>query len=265
MNNLEEHGLSSRYLVKDLDGDSSKEVQNDDGGLNGQGEMSPSSFSSEGLDLDQIASRSGLPPVELPRASCSADAENLLRKLGRMAAGDEPWIPIGTLGPLPILGHFNPASDDTWGIPDYLCVKVVISKSSYATIFEDLQSRLDFKPLSAISPLEELIPPPASAEPNSILNWFSNNYPLSDSEKEKWHALTVENEAIEVQCSTHYKGLPRHYGVAFFYLLNGKLCFNPDEAPNQTSFAEQLLEKHVVYPMHEGDGVLYLLCENEKV
>ena len=119
--------------------------------------------------MDQIAIKSGLPPVHLPRESCSADAENLLRTIGRMPSGDEPWVPIGTVGPLLILGHFNPASDDTWGIPDYLCVKVVISKLSYMTIFEDLQSRLDFKPLSAISPLEDILPPPASAEPISIL------------------------------------------------------------------------------------------------
>ena len=127
-------------------------------------DMSSESISEE-LELDQIANLSGIPPVQLLRASCSVDAENLLRKLGRMPSGDEPWIPIGALGPFPILGHFNPVSDDTWGIPDYLCVKVVISKSNYFKIFEDLQSRLDFKPLSAISPLEEILPPPPSSDP----------------------------------------------------------------------------------------------------
>ncbi|NRB44986.1 MAG: Flp pilus assembly complex ATPase component TadA, partial [Verrucomicrobiales bacterium] len=270
MNNLDKNDVSSRFLVTeltDLDGSSSKEIQDDillDNKVEHEINMNPESVSEE-RGLNQIGRNSGLPPVQLPRTSCSTDAENLLRKIGRMPSGDEPWIPIGTLGPLLILGHFNPTSDDTWGIPDYLCVKVVISKSSYTTIFEDLQSRLDFKPLSAISPLEKLLPPPDSAEPISILNWFSNNYPLTESEKDKWHALTVENEEIEVLSPADYKGLPRHYGVAFFYLLNGKACFNPDEAPNQTTFAEQLLEKHVVYPMHEGDGVLYLLCENEKV
>ena len=270
MNNLEENDLDSRLLVTqiaDKDGDSSKKNEGnflvDDKVKNGV-DMNSTSIS-EGSDLDQIASCSGLPPVQLLRSSCSADAENLLRKLGRMPSGDEPWIPIGTLGPLPILGHFNPVSDDAWGIPDYLCVKVVISKSNYETIFEDLQSRLDFKPLSAISPLEKLLPPPPSSEPISILNWFANNYPLNDSEKDKWHTLTVDNEGIEVLRPADYKGLPRHYGVAFFYLLNGRPCFNPDEAPNQTGFADQLLEKHIVYPMHEGDGILYLLCENEKV
>ena len=270
MNNLDKNDVSSRFLVTeltDLDGSSSKEIQDDillDNKVEHEINMNPESVSEE-RGLNQIGRNSGLPPVQLPRTSCSADAENLLRKIGRMPSGDEPWIPIGTLGPLLILGHFNPTSDDTWGIPDYLCVKVVISKSSYTTIFEDLQSRLDFKPLSAISPLEKLLPPPDSAEPISILNWFSNNYPLTESEKDKWHALAVENEGIEVLSPADYKGLPRHYGVAFFYLLNGKACFNPDEAPNQTTFAEQLLEKHVVYPMHEGDGVLYLLCENEKI
>ena len=270
MNNPEEYGSNSRFLVTELtdfDGNSSEQLQDDPskGSEIHQGAGESKQSSSEELDMDQIAIKSGLPPVHLPRESCSADAENLLRTIGRMPSGDEPWVPIGTVGPLLILGHFNPASDDTWGIPDYLCVKVVISKLSYMTIFEDLQSRLDFKPLSAISPLEDILPPPASAEPISILNWFINNYPLTDSEKDKWNALVIENEGIEVMSPTDYKGLPRHYGVAFFYLLNGKPCFNPDDAPNQTAFSDQLLEKHVVYPMYEGDGVLYLLCENEKV
>ncbi|MDA7605531.1 GspE/PulE family protein [Verrucomicrobiales bacterium] len=270
MNNLEEKNLGSRLLVTDLtdpDENTAKEVLSDvlPGSKPVHGTDMSSESISEELELDQIANLSGIPPVQLLRASCSADAENLLRKLGRMPSGDEPWIPIGALGPFPILGHFNPVSDDTWGIPDYLCVKVVISKSNYFKIFEDLQSRLDFKPLSAISPLEEILPPPPSSDPISILNWFTNNYPLNDSEKDKWHALTIENEGTEVLRPVDYKGLPRHYGVAFFYLLNGKPCFNPDEAPNQTTFADQLLEKHIVYPMYEGDGVLYLLCENEKV
>ena len=136
MDNLEDKNLGSRFLVTDLndpDGNTAKDVLSDflpDSKPVHGTDMSSESISEE-LELDQIANLSGIPPVQLLRASCSADAENLLRKLGRMPSGDEPWIPIGALGPFPILGHFNPVSDDTWGIPDYLCVKVVISKSNY--------------------------------------------------------------------------------------------------------------------------------------
>ena len=58
------------------------------------------------------------------------------------------------MGPLIIIAHYDPDTEDTWGIPDLLCVKVVISSEKYMVLLEDLQSRFDFKPLSAISPLD---------------------------------------------------------------------------------------------------------------
>ena len=39
------------------------------------------------VNLEELAERHGLMPVVLPRNSCSAAAENLLRKLGRAATG----------------------------------------------------------------------------------------------------------------------------------------------------------------------------------
>ena len=62
-----------------------------------------------------------------------------------------------------------------------------------------------------------------------------------------------------------YKGLPRHYAVAFYSLLKEQLCFNPEEVPVQNSFSEQLLEKHGVYPLFVGQRFIYLLCENPKI
>ena len=215
--------------------------------------------------IEQIASRNGLPPVRLPRSSCPADAETLLRKLGRSASGPEPWLPVGTLGPLLILGHYNPSFTETWGIPEFLCVKVVIPQDLYATINEDLQKRLEYKPLSQVSTVEHLSAPPSTSTPHSILDWFLANYPMDDSEKSKWEGLIAENQTVDVQNSGDYKGLEKHFGVAFVYMLTRQPCFNPEEAPSQSTFPDQLLEKHIVYPMFEGEGVLYLLTESPSV
>ncbi len=215
--------------------------------------------------IEQIAARNGLPPVRLPRSSCPADAETLLRRLGRTASGPEPWLPVGTLGPLVILGHYNPSFTETWGIPDFLCVRVVIPQDLYVEIHSDLQKRVEFKPLSQVSPVEHLDPPPTTSTPHSIVDWFVANYPLGEAEKEKWEGLIADNQTIDIQRPSDYKGLPKHFGVAFVYLLSRQPCFNPEEAPAQSTFPDQLLEKHIVYPMFEGEGVLYLLSESPSV
>ncbi|MCP4849242.1 MAG: type II/IV secretion system protein [Verrucomicrobiaceae bacterium] len=224
-----------------------------------------SSPSAEPLPIEQLARRSGLLPVKLPRSACPVDAEGMLRKLGGQPRGDEPWMPVATLGPLLILGHYNPSSRDTWGIPDFLCVRVVIEKDVYLDISSDLRARMNYKPLSSSGALEGLAEPLPNSTPHSILDWFVCNYPLSESEKEKWEVLVSENQTIDIQRPSDYKGLPRHYGIAFVYMLTRQACFNPDEAPSQTKFPDQLLEKHEVFPMFEGDGVLYLLSESPSV
>ena len=78
------------------------------------------------VKLEDLAERHGLMPVRLPRNSCSASAENLLRKLGRSATGPEPWIPVGTMGPLLVIGHYNPAFTEAMGVPPCLAIRVLI-------------------------------------------------------------------------------------------------------------------------------------------
>ncbi|MFV1995684.1 MAG: hypothetical protein ACC661_09625, partial [Verrucomicrobiales bacterium] len=46
-----------------------------------EGEKTPDSGSL--VSLEGVAVHYGIPPVELPRAACNADAEALVRKLGR--------------------------------------------------------------------------------------------------------------------------------------------------------------------------------------
>ena len=211
--------------------------------------------------IDEIAYKNGLIPMDLKRDSCTADNESILRKLGRVPSGDFPWIPVGSLGPLIIIAHHDPLNEDAWGIPDILCVKAVINRDKYHCLLDDLQSSLDHNPLSAISPLDDFNLPAAGQNPISIIEWFIDNYPLSLDDRQKWKSLIRENEGNEILSPKDYKGLPRHYGVAFFKLFKNIQCFNPEEAPPQSLFPEQLLEKHVVYPLHNSDSFLYLLTQ----
>ena len=215
--------------------------------------------------IEQVAKKSGLLPVKLPRSACPVDAEGILRKLGRMPKEQEPWMPVATLGPLLIVGHYNPASISTWGIPDFLCLKVVIEREAYLSISDDLRARMNYKPLTSSGAVEGIAAPAANSTPHSILDWFVCNYPLSDPDREKWELLVSENQTTDIQRPSDYKGLPRHYGIAFVYMLTRQACFNPDETPSQNTFPDQLLEKHEVFPMFEGEGVLYLLSESTSV
>ena len=231
----------------------------------GEGGVDEVNSENKEAPIDKIAYQNGIVPLDIKRDSCTADAENILRKLGRVPSGDSPWVPVGSLGPLIIIAHYDPENGDTWGIPDILCVKAVIKRDKYRCLLDDLQSRLDHNPLSAISALGDFNLPADGQNPITIIQWFIDNYPLSFDDKRQWNNLIKENEGNEISVPKDYKGLPRHYGVAFFKLIKNIECFNPEEAPAQSSFPEQLLEKHVVYPIHISDNFLYLLSENTNI
>ena len=116
--------------------DNNSEFSNNLFSPNSDGEDSGKKVASQanGKSIEEIAFSAGLIPLEIIRDSCTAEAENMLRKLGRVAEGDAPWVPIGSMGPLIIIAHCDPNSEDTWGIPDLLCVKVVISAEKYLSL-----------------------------------------------------------------------------------------------------------------------------------
>ena len=217
------------------------------------------------VKLDDLAERHGMMPVVLPRNSCSAAAENLLRKLGRAASGPEPWTPVGTMGPLIILGHYNPAFTETWGIPACLTIRVLLEQGQYNLIREDLEKRLAYNPMEASNALEALEPPSAELDHHEIMDWFAANYPMEEDEAEKFGRLVSDNVSHDVERYTDYRGLPRHIGVALHYLRTGEFCFNPEETGSQEMFSDQLLEKHGVYPMFIGESKIYLLASSQSI
>jgi len=217
------------------------------------------------IKLEDVAERHGLMPVKLPRNSCSAAAENALRKLGRAPVGPEPWAPVGTMGPLLVLGHYNAAFTETWGVPACLTIRVLLEQGQYNMILEDLQKRLEYKPMPAANPVEGLQPPEAGLDYHEVMDWFASNYPMEEIEEEKFGRLVSDNAGHDVEHYTNFKGLPRHIGVSIHYLKTGEFCFNPEETGSQDVFPDQLLEKHCVYPMYIGDSKTYLLAASSAV
>ena len=69
-------------------------------------ESSP--FEQSLVSVEGVAVQFGVLPAELPREACTADAERLVRLLGRSPQTPAPWLPVATLGPLVIMAHHNP-------------------------------------------------------------------------------------------------------------------------------------------------------------
>jgi hypothetical protein len=138
------------------------------------------------MSIEGTAVQFGILPIKLPRETCSVDAENLLRRLGRFPHSDNPWLPVATLGPCLIFAHHAPRSEDMWGVPPFLSVKVAISQEQYEKIRRDLVLRLSATPLSKTNPLETLqIPSFTPGDLEGAFRWLLDHYPFESNQAEK--------------------------------------------------------------------------------
>ncbi len=210
------------------------------------------------VNIEEAAAAFDILPVNLPRTTCSIPAENMLRLLGHNPRVVDPWVPVGTVGPLLIMAHYKMDSRDFWGVPDFLVIRIVIDAVQYDTILKDLYGRIGNKPLADSNPVKYL-PDPPKGDLKGVTKWFIDNYPLTGEEKEKLIRLYDENDKKAWNGLDDLKFLPRHYGVAMLKLATGQLIYNPEESPSQAVFPDALLEKHSVYPLFCGKQTVYLL------
>jgi len=241
------------------------------GGVNGGGAyLSPDDAFAETLvSIEGTAVQFGILPVNLPRLTCTADAESLVRLLGRAPHTASPWLPVSTLGPLLILAHHNPRCEDNWGVPEFLSVKIVISPDQYETIRQDLVMRVSTRPVRDRSPFEGMLRPPITAgDLKGAIEWLLAEYPLPDNQKVNLQRAYREllNRQPEPTIAD-FNGLQQNLGVALRVISSAGpiLAFNPDEAPRQEIFPPALLEKHGVYPVYCGKQRVYLLAADPDI
>lgn len=219
------------------------------------------------MSLEGTAVQFGLLPVKLPRDTCSVEAENALRRLGRFPSSDSPWLPVATLGPTVIFAHHAPKSGDMWGVPSCLSIRVAISQEQYDKIRKDLVMRFSSAPLPKENRLEHITAPNFNTgDLESAFKWLLDHYPYDPAEKERLTMLYAE--AVDKSGTLEkedYNSIQSSLGVALQYITQGPslLCFNPEESPKQEKFPSALLEKHNVYPLYEGDHKIYLLSATE--
>jgi type II secretory ATPase GspE/PulE/Tfp pilus assembly ATPase PilB-like protein len=210
--------------------------------------------------LDWLAKAFKIVPLDLARPVCTTRAEDLFRRLAAPSSCDEPWMPFGSVGPLILCAHYNPACDATWEIPDYLIVRTLVSQSQYEALRLDIEGRLAAQPLSSNRLLDlPEAPPAANGGLLTVGTWLLDHYPFTNEEADKLRRCFDAFDGKDFRRTSDFKLLPRHYGVAFTSLARHELCFNPEHAPAQNYFPDTLLEKHAVYPLHCGKNHVFLL------
>lgn len=218
-----------------------------------------------GQSLEWLAKQFQMLPYQPIRPSLSVQTEALFRSLAGPTDAPEPWLPVGPLGPLVILAHYNPAALDTWGIPEAFCVKVLVGQDHYAEFRALLDERLGARPLGtapAQQPSNEL---ERGSSPEAALRWLLSVYPFRAEERER---LTSALESLSGVAANHVipvKTLPAGYGAALRHLCTGEAVFNASLAPRQTTFPETLLEKHSVFPLFVGAHTVYLLSSQKEI
>ena len=215
--------------------------------------------------LEWLAKQFQMLPYQPIRPSLSVQTEALFRSLAGPTDAPEPWLPVGPLGPLVILAHYNPAALHTWGIPEAFCVKVLVGQDHYAEFRALLDERLGARPLGtapAQQPSNEL---ERGSSPEAALRWLLTVYPFRAEERER---LTSALESLSGVAANHVipvKTLPAGYGAALRHLCTGEAVFNASLAPRQSTFPETLLEKHSVFPLFVGARTVYLLSSQKEI
>ncbi len=219
------------------------------------------------LSIEGTALQYGLLPVTLVRESCSSEAEKIVRKIGRVPYVADPWLPVSTVGPLLVMAHHNPRAGDTWGVPSYLTIRVLISQDQYQKTRKDLVQRFGQLPIAQQNALEQMQSPRfADLGLEGTFLWLLEHYPYEDSDKTKlrgfYETLKSKNDKLEV---SHFNTVQRNLGIALQNMVSGgkTLCYSAQEAQRQTFFPLPLLERHNVYPLFVGKNAVFLLSEHQ--
>jgi type II secretory ATPase GspE/PulE/Tfp pilus assembly ATPase PilB-like protein len=214
-----------------------------------------------------LAGKFGLLPYSSSRPALAVQSETVFRDLASESHEAEvgPWLPIGTVGPLLILGHYNPGARACWGIPEAFSIKALLNQQQYAGFAAVLAERLGAKTLvPRETPLAPRALPPGPS-PENALKWLLSEYPFRDDERERLQGCLEPLSAVAAANVVGLKSLPPGFGAALRRLCTGDAVFNPALAPRQSEFPDALLEKHGVFPLFVGRKTVYLLSPQKEI
>ena len=217
--------------------------------------------------LEWLAAKFGLLPYVSSRPAIAVQTETAFRNLASALQDkeEEPWIPVGTIGPLLILGHYNPAAKPCYGIPEAFTTRVLLEQRQYQGFQEVLEERLKAKPL--VPRTEPLLPRALAPKPSpeTALKWLLAEYPFGPEERNRLEGCLEPLAAVAANHVIGLKSLPPGFGASLRYLCTGEAVFNANLAPRQGEFPDTLLEKHGVFPLFVGRKTVYLLSSQKEI
>ncbi|MES2595431.1 MAG: GspE/PulE family protein [Verrucomicrobiota bacterium] len=218
------------------------------------------------ISIEGLALQHHILPVTLMRETCSPEAERIARKLGRVPYVADPWLPVMTFGPLLVMAHHNPRAGDTWGVPNFLTLRVLISQEQYQTTRKDLVSRFGQLPIAQQNAFEGMEAPRFDEMGmEGTFEWLMEHYPYEQTEITKLRGFFESQKEKNAKLGvSHFNIMQRNLGVVLNYLVTrGKdFCFSATEAARQTFFPLPLLERHNVYPLYIGKNAVFMLSEH---
>lgn len=215
--------------------------------------------------LETLADRHKMVPLASEAFGNRSVIIQLGQRLSRGPVSNHPWLPLGTLGPLLVMGHYNPACMDFMSVADPFRVEVVIDADAYDQHYLGLFRAWDWKALADRPPLKLEGRPAAGASVEEVLVWFGENYPLDAAEKESlMRRLGPVLESGNLRRDDIDRAIPQ-LGIALEWIRNRSLVFNPMLAPGIGHGVEEeglrLLERYHAYPLLESSRVRYWLCD----
>jgi type II secretory ATPase GspE/PulE/Tfp pilus assembly ATPase PilB-like protein len=218
------------------------------------------------ISIEGMALQNNMLPVNLMRESCSPEAERIVRKLGRVPYVADPWLPVTMVGPLLVMAHHNPRAGDTWGVPSFLTLRILITPEQYQKTRKDLVQRFGQLPIAQQNALENVQAPRfPDLGLEGTFEWLLEHYPFEPAEVTKMRGFyESQKERTATLEASHFNSVQRNLGPALQYMVSGgrSLCFAASEAPRQTFFPLPLLERHTVYPLYIGKNAVFLLSEH---
>lgn len=168
-----------------------------------------------------------------------------------------PWVPVGTVGPLLVLGHWLPHSPDLLGLPEAATIRVCLPPDAWKALLEAVRDGLSAVPPDIEDPKIVTEPPRAAAGAGAAaaLEWMRACLPVPASEES---ALSNALAAVAADPDA----LPAGYRFAAEHILRGAPCVPVEHAAAEEEPLALLppgfWQRHNALPLLRGDSTLFV-------
>jgi len=157
------------------------------------------------LDLERLFDTYGIAPLPLSLGRIPLDLvrayHNWCDLLGTWPELEtEPWLPVGSVGPLLILGHHQPPRKQPAILPPWVSGRALVQEETYRKVADILrESRLQNLHHSYEAPAQRRLPdsPPAFQDDRSVLQFILDHFVLEPGTKAAARASLEQGAAVE--------------------------------------------------------------------